>query len=255
MTFNLRHHADRWPERLPLIIEMLQKEDPDVVAFQEISLEIDQSNQILEKINSIVKNPYQAIIEPKWSGHHREGIGFFSRILLLEKERVELPKGGRVAQRITIEMDGCLVDLYNTHLHHLPPLSESIRLAQARFLLNWMRLRSERGVASILAGDFNSTPSSKTILEILQEMVSSFKLLYGCEPEYTFPTPLVKVPYGPATIDYIFLSPGDFQVHQARLTGTLPSKTDADLYPSDHYGLLVELFIENSRKEVTHEAR
>jgi endonuclease/exonuclease/phosphatase family metal-dependent hydrolase len=255
MTFNLRHHADHWPERLPLVIEMLQQEDPDVVAFQEISLEIDQSGQILDKVNSIGNYPYQAIIEPKWSGHHREGIGFFSKIPLVENERLELPKGGRVAQRITILMDGTLVDLYNTHLHHLPPFSETVRLTQTRHLLNWMRLRSERGFASILAGDFNTTPSSKTITAILHEMDSSFNVFHGCEPESTFPTPLVKVPYGPSTIDYIFLSPGDFQVHQARLTGTSPSKTDADLYPSDHYGLLVELSLINSRKDVSHENR
>ncbi len=255
MTFNLRHHADHWLDRLPLVVEMILQEDPDVLALQEISLEIEQVNQILDIVNSSVKNPYQAVIEPKWSGHHREGIGFFSRIPFLETERLELPEGGRVAQRVTIMTDGGMINLYNTHLHHLPPFSESIRLTQIHHLLKWLRLQDQKGIATILAGDFNASPSSKTISVILQEMISSYKSFHGCEPERTFPTPMLKVPYGPATIDYIFLSPDDFQVHQARLTGTVPSKFDANLFPSDHYGLLVELSLIDAPQDVKHETR
>lgn len=255
MTFNLRHHADHWLDRLPLVVEMIIQEDPDVLALQEISLEIEQANQILERVNPRVKTPYQAVIEPKWSGHHREGIGFFSRIPFLDTERLELPEGGRVAQRATIITDGVMVNLYNTHLHHLPPFSESIRLTQTHLLLKWLRLRNQKGSATILAGDFNASPSSKTINTILQEMISSFNSVHGSEPERTFPTPMLKVPYGPVTIDYIFLSPGGFQVHEARLTGTVPSKIDANLYPSDHYGLLVELSLIDSPQDVKHETR
>ncbi len=242
MTFNLRHDADHWPNRLPLVIDMLLQEDPDIIAIQEVSLRIDQSSEILEKLNQHRDLPYIALIEPKWGIRSHEGIGIFSRLPVQEKERLQLPSGGRVAQRISILMDGRAVDIFNTHLHHLPPGSERIRLKQVKNILSWMQDRKDQSIPSILAGDFNATPGSKTILAVYKEMDSSYSLFHGCEPKYTFPTPLVKIPLQKTTIDFIFLSPGDFMVQNAHLTGTIPAKHDESLYPSDHYGLVVDLF-------------
>lgn len=36
VTFNVRAIMDRWPERLPILKDCLQKMSPDVVAFQEV---------------------------------------------------------------------------------------------------------------------------------------------------------------------------------------------------------------------------
>src|SRR5260370_8500782 len=52
LTLNLRHDEDRWPERSELVLEELVREHPDVIAFQEVALHIDQAHFIADKLNA-----------------------------------------------------------------------------------------------------------------------------------------------------------------------------------------------------------
>jgi endonuclease/exonuclease/phosphatase family metal-dependent hydrolase len=240
LTFNLRHNADRWLERFPLVIEMLQKADPDVIAFQEVSLTIHQGEQILESLNEASKIPYLACIEPKWGKNPREGIALFTRFPMVSTERHNLPIGRRVAQCLTIDSGHGLVDIYNTHLHHNPPFNDSIRFRQAQSLLRWIHQKENKNHPAILMGDFNVKPQSKVISLISSELESVYKRPDGMEPPLTFPTPLVRLPIPPATIDYIFFSPGRFHTCNLRLVGDQHHPCDDFLYPSDHYGVAIE---------------
>ncbi|MBN1287601.1 MAG: endonuclease/exonuclease/phosphatase family protein [Anaerolineae bacterium] len=247
LTLNLRHNADRWPERRALVLDMLRAELPDVIAFQEVALPVRQADDIAEALNAALPaGPYRVFFEPKWQPDAWEGIALLSRLPVLAHERLELPgDGGRVAQCIRASFDGTVIDFANTHLHHRPIENESARLPQARRLLEWMARPVEPARRWLLAGDFNTLPGSETIGAVRQYFDSAYRAHHGAEPARTFPTPLVEgwqsYPDG-LTIDYIFFDPAGFRVDDARVVGGEPHPGgDPTLYPSDHYGLVAEV--------------
>lgn len=243
ITFNLRHDADRWPERRPLIVAELLRERADLVGLQEVALPIRQAHLIAEDVNRHLGAPlYQVYVKEKWGTDPGEGIAILSRLPLLDYEALDLPQGERVAQRVRVEHGGAAVDFVNTHLHHRPHFDESIRLPQARAILDWIeRAATQADTRRWLAvGDFNATPDSATIQAMTQRLRSAHAAAHGAEPERTFPTPLSDVRDWAAVIDYIFFDPQRFGVTDARVVFTQGAAHDSTLYPSDHYGLCAE---------------
>lgn len=246
LTLNLRHDADRWPERLGLVVKELLRETPDVIAFQEVALSIDQAHCIAEALNThLSQQPYQVLLEGKWGPRPREGIAILTKWRVIGCERVELPEGGRVAQLVSINKEGRSLHIVNTHLHHLPKGEESTRLRQITRLLDWMfnMIHSESDLW-VLAGDLNAIPESETVQTVLRRFRSAYLSVHGQEPAFTFPTPMVTEVgdfYQPRTIDYIFFAPTALRVEEARLVFADPHPKDSTLFPSDHYGLVARL--------------
>ena len=246
LTLNLRHDADRWPERLPLIIDQVRKENPEVIAFQEVALAIDQANIIASELNRADSGQiYQVLVEPKYGPEPKEGIAFLSRLKVVKHQRIDLPgEGDRVAQYIRVSKDSQLFDIVNTHLHHKPKDLETIRLEQVKRILNWMFDRQTGEFHWLLVGDLNATPSSETIKEVMKKLASAYSAVNNVEPDFTFPTPLVSEPtdwHVPRTIDYVFFDASIFQASEARLVFTESHREDSTLYPSDHFGLVVKI--------------
>ena len=245
LTLNLRHNADRWPERRALVIDQLLAEQADVIALQEVRLEIRQAHDLADALNArLGEQPYRVALAPKWEPEPDEGVALLSRPPIAEHERLELPgDGGRVAQRIRVEINGRAVDIANTHLHHRPYENESVRLPQVEHLLRWMFARGD-GVARrwLLAGDFNATPESATVQAVQARLHSAYPSVHGVEP-VTFPSPLVAEPRPALTIDYIFFDPAHFRATDARVTCNRPHPDDPALCPSDHFGLAAAFLV------------
>jgi endonuclease/exonuclease/phosphatase family metal-dependent hydrolase len=246
LTLNLRHNEDRWSERSELILEELMRERPDVIAFQEVALHINQAHFIADKLSAnSPKGPYHVLLECKGGPQPEEGIAFLTRMKVVEHARIELSEGDRVAHFIRVEEDGEAYDIVNTHLHHLPKDDESIRLKQIRVLLDWMFQRANQKRRWLLVGDLNAKPHSSTVNEVKKRLKSAFLSVHGVEPDFTFPTPLVSGTgewYQPRTLDYIFFDPSAFRIEEAYLAFTRPHPQDERLFPSDHYGLAAKLF-------------
>lgn len=240
VTLNLRHNQDRWDERFPLVVEALYQEQADLIGLQEVWMPIQQAHLIANELNALAPDqPYQVMVEPKRGAESVEGIGILSRLPVLEQERLELPEGERVAQRVLVEVEGQQVSFANTHLHHRPIGDECIRLPQMRTLLAWMFSRTP--VRWILTGDMNALPESSTIAAAGERLQSAYFVVHGEHP-ITFPTPLVyaTTPEWKACIDHIFFDPRTLRASDARILGNQSHPDDATLYPSDHYGLVAE---------------
>jgi beta-glucosidase len=240
LTFNLQHDKNQWEDRFPLVIEMLMRCNADVIAFQEIALKTRQDEQIQHALEERGLS-YHSVIDAKKGKKSKEGIGTFTRIPCIEHERIDLFEGGRVAQRLTLDLDGRMVDILNVHLHHLPPLSEVIRYAQIQIVLKHIRQRLALDLPVILLGDLNTTPGSKTVALIDRELQNVFRLIQGSTLPVTFPTPSRVVNFPEMTIDYVFVSPKHIRAISAERTGDQPDFDHPSVYPSDHYGLLVEV--------------
>ncbi|MDI7275642.1 MAG: endonuclease/exonuclease/phosphatase family protein [Anaerolineae bacterium] len=257
-VLNLRHNADRWPERLPVIVEELARERPHLVGLQEVHIPIDQAALLTARLNEACAGatlpasppgeprhgPYEYRQQPKVGAEGlREGIAVLSSLPVEEHGWLDLGGGSRVAQRLRVRLPGGqAVDLYNTHLHH-EWLAHDLRRDQAARLLEWMKQCSTEALP-ILVGDLNAQPDSPAVRVLKRWLVSAYETVNGREPEYTFPTPLVgrDIPWH-GTLDYIMLPPPAGQVSLLRAWRAFerPAAGDPTLYASDHYGLMADV--------------
>jgi len=243
-TLNLFNRMGDWERRAPLVIEQLEALSPDVIAFQEVDLALDQGMWIARQINLRLKDqPHYRIRHAASPGKRvsYHGIATMSRVECLEHEVLDLMTFERVAQRLLFRCGDKLFVFVNTHLHH-PPEAEDERTAQAEYLLDWLD-RDGRGLPTVIAGDFNSYVHEKTVALMKTRFRSVFEAVHGHEPDKTWPTPVNDFDPSPhGTLDYICVSP-EFTVREAGLCFDIPAAGDPKLYPSDHLGLCAVLEI------------
>jgi endonuclease/exonuclease/phosphatase family metal-dependent hydrolase len=239
ITFNLRHNADRWEERFPMMVDLLLEQSPDVIAMQEVWLPIFQAGLIADALNARQPDsPYSVLTCPKWGEEANEGVGLLTRLPVMIYEHINLPVEPRIAQYARLRFGQSFVDVVNTHLHHVPWEDESIRLPQMQHLLNWMSARAaQRGDHHwILAGDLNSVPERETIQLALRQFQSAIPL-----GTHTFPTALAVARPADLSlhIDHVFYDDRFLRPLDWRVIGADAHADDALLCASDHCGLTV----------------
>lgn len=239
ITLNLRSDADRWIERFPLIVDILNAEQADFIALQEVRLSIHQAHLIADALNALRSElPYTVVLcEDTYSPQFLAN-AFLSRWPVCEVARLPLNEGYRTAQRVRVLLGECYLDLVNTHLHHKPARDEVIRYSQMEQILDWLKVSQGLQHATILAGDMNARPQSETIELARRFFRSAHYSVHGREPESSFPTPLRSdCQIAPRLIDYIFYSPDLLYPLDAKRIADQPHPQDQTLFASDHYGL------------------
>jgi endonuclease/exonuclease/phosphatase family metal-dependent hydrolase len=237
-TLNLFNRMGEWERRAPLVIDQLEQLRPDVIAFQEVDLMLDQGMWIARQINMRLQDrPHyrmkHAASPGKQVSYH--GIGTLARLECLRHEVLDLMTFERVAQRLEFRCEDKEFIFVNTHLHH-PPEAEKERVAQLQYLLAWLD-RDLRGLPCVIAGDFNSYGHEEAVALMKGRFRSAFEAVHGREPAKTWPTPVNDFDTSPAgTLDYIYVS-SEFTIKDAQLAFDLPAGDDASLFPSDHLGL------------------
>jgi endonuclease/exonuclease/phosphatase family metal-dependent hydrolase len=232
-TLNVRHTADRWRERAPLLVEQLVALDPDVVALQEVRRFPDQARWITQEAGDrqaggrerpwAVRTDYKTGWKRAW-----EGIALLSRLPVTGHGRRALGADGRVAQRVTVELaDGRPLDVYNTHL---ADGDVDLRTAQARRLLAWMDERPD--TAQVVVGDLNSRPGSAPVRDMTGRLRSAYAVVHRSEPPRTA--------VGGGVLDYVFVN-DLVEVVDAWVAFDRPSPSDPALLPSDHFGVAAGL--------------
>ena len=234
-TLNLRLTLDRWPERLPLVVDALAATDAEVIGLQEVALPIRQDHLVADALNARDPDrPYAVHTAPKWGDANPEAVSLLSRVPVAEHEVCELPEGGRVAQRIEVHLDGRPLHVVNTHLHDWPHDDESVREPQLRRILGWLANLDVLG-SCVLLGDLNARPGTTTLGAALEVLTNALP-----DGVMTFPTPLAAEQFPPSQIDHILCSPG-LRVVSAGLVADCADPDDPTLYASDHLGILAEI--------------
>lgn len=239
ITLNLRYTANRWQERFPMIIDLLHAEQPDFIGLQEVSLKVQQAHLIQGALNYLNTNhPYKLRVANDTFEPAILANAILSRYPIINHERLCLPHNFRIAQRIVVHINGTVLNIANTHLHHKPYNNESIRLPQMKAVVDWLNQQTSERI--ILIGDFNARPESETVDYARQSFQSAYHTIHGHEPKKTFPTPLIDKDFKPRTIDYVFFNNNFLKVTHAKLVGNQPHPDDPTLYPSDHFGVCAE---------------
>lgn len=256
VTFNLLNKPSRWEERRQLIAAELAQIQPDLIALQEVALPDNTAAWLAEQLGA-----YTVHVSSKTGaleGH--EGIAILSRLPVEQCLTLDLHSQSRVAQLVQVRAGSRRIVLANGHFYfHVVDHIERVR--QVQYFLGWLG-HAAHNAPTVVCGDFNDTPNSRSIRLMRQQFISAHSARHGCEPDYTCPTPLkyqlsgvrttlsrvgnyvLNRSFTPwhGTVDYIFVNP---HVHVVECKSVLnrPAPNDATLYPSDHVGLNATLAV------------
>lgn len=235
-TLNLRNIADRWDERLPLLLADMAALQPHLIGLQECVFAIQQ-DRLLGAAGTGRYGVHRA-----WAGRPEYGNSLLIREPLEgdAADRHELGRN-RSALRVNVGLpSGGTFAMVVTHLHHLTT-DETIRDEQVAAVLAWLAA-GPRPAAEVVVGDFNAGPDEPAYRRMVDAGFRSAHLeANGAEPAVTWPSG-IKAPgmdtEGPAEcLDYVWLR-GTATAEACRLAFDRPAVGDPTLYPSDHLGLV-----------------
>ncbi|HOX29007.1 MAG TPA: endonuclease/exonuclease/phosphatase family protein, partial [bacterium] len=257
MSINVRHNADFWEERFPLIADEIVRLAPDLIGFQEMQIDINQSKTLLSLIaeragpDGVQYERYDHLKTGKemlWG----EGVTIFSRFPIEKKAYTDLEHGRPVILTRVKVNDDLSVDFYNTHLHHQG--GDDVRLAQARKLADFAA-NNDAGLFTFLTGDMNSSDDTGTISYYLaHSFIDSYKALHGEDETKsignTSPVVISKsntVQNFRNRIDYVFVKPPQSAEDKIKILDSVVCFKNSDsrgLYPSDHLGVMTTFEIQ-----------
>jgi endonuclease/exonuclease/phosphatase family metal-dependent hydrolase len=238
-TLNIRNIADRWPERLPLLLADMAALQPDLMGLQEVVFAAQQDRVI----GAAGERRYEAIRAYAGRPEYGNSILVGDRLRAAAGERLDLGMN-RSALRLAVTLSGgSELVVVCTHLHHVPA-DESARTDQARALVAWLDARPEPA-ATVVVGDFNAEPVEPAYAVMREAgFVSAFLQANGAEPDVTWPSgiqaPGMDDDGDPGCLDYVWLR-GPVAAEAARLVFDRPAVGDPTLYPSDHIGIVATL--------------
>jgi endonuclease/exonuclease/phosphatase family metal-dependent hydrolase len=241
-TLNILNLADRWPERLPLILADMAALQPDILGLQEVVYVMQQDRVI----GAAGEGRYAAI--RGWAGRPEYGNSLLVREPLVSRDVERLDLGlQRAAHRAIVDLPGGPhVHIVVTHLHHVPEDAEE-RDAQTRALIDWLETAAP-SETTVVIGDFNAHPAEPAYARMAGAgFRSAYAEANGAEPDVTWPSglqaPAMDTDGRPRCLDYIWLR-GAIRVVDARLVFDRPHPEDPTLYPSDHFGVAAHVEIE-----------
>ena len=240
-TINILNLADRWEERLPLLLSDMAALQPDVIGLQEVVYPLQQDRLL----GAAGEGRYEAV--RGWAGRPEFGNSLLVKAPLTasEPERLELGLQ-RAAHRVRIDLPGGTRLVFAVaHLHHLPA-DAGKRDKQAAALLAWLE-EAPAHDAMVVVGDFNASPDEAAAHRMCDAgFQSAYELANGADPAVTWPSglqaPAMDTDGEPSCLDYIWVR-GAVAVEEARLFADRPAVGDPTLYPSDHLGIVARLRI------------
>jgi len=238
-TLNLRNIADRWPERIALLLADMAALQPDLIGLQECVFAAQQDRML----GAAGEGRYES--RRGWAGRPEYGNAVLGKapLQLGEGERLDLGRN-RSALRVPVELpSGRSLHVVVTHLHHLVA-DEAVREEQAIQLVEWLRPDAQ---PLVVVGDFNAEPVEPAYRVMAEAgFRSAFAEVNGSEPAFTWPSgiqaPGMDTDGEPGCLDYIWLR-GDICAESASLAFDRPAVDDPTLFPSDHLGLRARIRI------------
>jgi endonuclease/exonuclease/phosphatase family metal-dependent hydrolase len=265
VSFNVFHGGassglwgdDRFLDRrLAMALEELRVLDPDIIALQEASSGLGRGN-VAKRLaaglglhhawapatSRVLVPPFGRLVT--WLMNFAEGPAVLSRFPITASKVHELPRCGtaRFDPRVAL-----VVDL-DTPWGRLPVVSTHTSRDDCQIRrVGELALGLRGGAPALVMGDFNSGEASEPIAALTRDgLVDAFRAANPAAPGLTV---WQRVEAPDATVfrrvDYVFIVPGrevGTHVRTGRIVLNTPRR-EADgttLWPSDHYGVLVEL--------------
>jgi len=241
-TLNILNLADRWEERLPLLLADTAALRPDLLGLQEVVYPMQQDRLLA------AGTPDEYAISRGWAGRPEYGNSLLVRAPLAADGLERLDLGHRRAvHRVMVTLpSGTSLLVAVTHLHDRVP-DAALRDEQTAELVAWLDAASA-SVAQVVMGDFNADPEEPAYGRMVRAgFRSAHAEANGAEPAVTWPSglqaPAMDTDGDPSCLDYVWLR-GAARAIDARLWADSPAAHDATLYPSDHFGVFATVEVD-----------
>lgn len=249
LTYNLRHDADFYEDRMVLIADGIAALAPDLIALQEVEIAVEQGERLVEMIAerdpSLDYELHQALKPNPESG---EGVGIMSRQPTSDLAVLELV-GNRVSLFARLpDVNGHSLAFVSTHLTSAGGIA--LRVEQTAATLAFFEEHAAPEDARVLAGDFNALHDSETISNVLEEgYTDTYLAVHGPEvaAKQGLTSQLVlgtdqSEQHLRFRIDYVFSRSGERTDAQPIESEVVLNEPREDgLYPSDHLGVMTTL--------------
>jgi endonuclease/exonuclease/phosphatase family metal-dependent hydrolase len=238
-TLNILNLADRWEERLPLLLAEMAALQPDLVGLEEVVYPMQQDRLL----GAAGEGRYEAY--RGWAGRPEYGNSLLVKAPLAATDPERLDLGfQRAAHRVRLALPGGTRLVFGVvPLHHVPA-DAAVRDSQAAALVSWLDGSAPHD-AMVVVGDFNAQPGEAAEQRMRDAgFRSAYAEANGADPGVTWPSglqaPAMDTDGDPSCLDYIWVR-GAVAVEDARLFGDRPAVGDPTLYPSDHLGIAAHL--------------
>jgi endonuclease/exonuclease/phosphatase family metal-dependent hydrolase len=251
MSYNIRYDnpgdgPNSWPNRKDYLIRQVAHYAPDVVGTQEgLIHQLEEMDQGLEKYtffgvgrdNGGKEGEYSAVF------YREDRLELVRQETFWLSETPEKPSKGWDAALNRVctyglfrhRQTGQSFYVFNTHFDHI---GEQARLESVNLIIEKIKEFNREGVPSILTGDLNLEPESAPIKKLASTLEDTYTHagdnVYG--PVGTFNGFNCDAPQD-RRIDYIFTSPGDFEVTGQATLGEVTGSG----FPSDHFPVMADL--------------
>lgn len=254
-TWNLWWRFGPWEERLRRIVDELRRVDADVVALQEVwaadgtsSADVIADELGLERVSAADLEMSPGVLF---------GNAVLSRWPIEGSEVVRLPAGDanderRLILRADVDGPNGPLQVFSTHLNWRFDQS-AVRQLQVEQIAEFVQDSRPRTYPPIVCGDFNAEPGSDEIRTLTGQrpvasdlvMLDCWRAVHPTDPGFTWDNenPFVAEQLEPTRrIDYVLAgwpkAGGAGHAVGAELIGAAPID---GMYPSDHFGVVVEL--------------
>lgn len=252
VTLNLWHDKADWPARQVHIATTLRALHPDVIVLQEVLQHAQLPNQAQTLADALgYRHAFASVDAPDAVRRYGNAILTPHRILADEARPLQPADDYRIALHARIALDdGTPFDVYATHLHHTPE-GTGIRRQQVDDLLDFIDATSG-GIASIVAGDFNTPADAPEVSALTARYRDAYDATH---PDAAQDDPrhstLNLALYAPLRIDHVLFDPAALAVRDARRLFDTPMPDGA--WASDHFGVVATLRLTAPRVPASRE--
>lgn len=229
VTFNIWHNQGAWEARLPLLVQAIREQDPDVIALQEVleDAAVGLPNQAATIAAALGGYEMHFCSTDAEGAPRRYGNAILSRLPVLSHDwkKLEPLDDYRTAIRARVSHHGQAIDIVNTHLAWQADAAP-VRARQIADLMAWL---PSDGTPLIVMGDFNAVQEDAGLNALTASRF--FSALPRGAAETTL-NPAKNHP--PRVIDHIFVEAARFTPGTSAVLGTVPANGE---YPSDHFGV------------------
>jgi len=239
------------------VVDFLAKTDPDIITIQEVARHLEESvfdeYRSKDGIESAIgkKYPYK-FFGPLWiakdfkkhgkifkdfGGYIEQGNEILSKIPIvktsneffykyysadvLDWERWRFEDHGRAVQRVELDWKGKKLQVFNIHgIWAEDKKGDERTIKQCMYIV---RAAKKKDLPTIIAGDLNLAPETKSLKIISKEFVS---LIDQYDIKTTQPSAKDGVDFGNNVVDYVFVSKDvkvkDFKVLEEDISDHLP---------------------------------
>ncbi len=245
---------DRFPDRLPLIVNALARAKPDIITLQEVLVKgpADYPN-VRQTLLGALGDGYTAVFGDITGDPINEGaLGqlTLTRFPVVSSENHYLGNA-RSVHRATVQTKLGQLDIYNVHLGGTDPQNAQAAVDEINNVLDFIN-KTRTGGPVLLEGDFNAHPDDPSIQAVLKAgfvdamvkagdatcaKVGDAGCTSGTFPLVDNPKTLTSV-----RIDYILTLPGanaSLDAEQASVFNNTPADLGGGryLWSSDHIGV------------------